>query len=351
MGVPVVAACLTAQALGPVLDPIHWEDLFGSLGGGARRLLFRRRACCAFPALLRLQLGALFLLRRERTANPNLTPLPQAIRACGAPRHWRGLKPPTEPMVVSLSGAWSQACSRPGSSQLHQGPRMQPLKGPLARPLRAPRLRAAVAAEDQGVEDASSYYSLLGLSPAATPAEIKTAYRSLMRDFHPDKSTDEGNPLLSPPLSSFSPPPPDGLAGLPACRRSRLRRLPERYIRGKEEGEERGGGEDAFFVWEGRPPSFQNPTPLPACLQTLLDPDRRAAYDLIAGFECACLQSVCLAALAAPVGADDSTRAGPGVSAVQCGWHQPLHGPHRAVARGDGLCGRGALRGPGLRAL
>lgn len=117
--------------------------------------------------------------------------------------------------MVSLSGAWSQAASRTCSAS-HQGPRLQASEGPLAGPQRTALLRAAVAgprlqgarggplagprrvmrlraavAEDMGVEDASSYYSLLGISPSATQAEVKTAYRALMRDFHPDKSNDD----------------------------------------------------------------------------------------------------------------------------------------------------------------
>jgi DnaJ like chaperone protein len=46
-----------------------------------------------------------------------------------------------------------------------------------------------------GERDDSFYYSVLGLTPNATHAEIKKAYRNLMRQYHPDKVASLGADL------------------------------------------------------------------------------------------------------------------------------------------------------------
>lgn len=39
-------------------------------------------------------------------------------------------------------------------------------------------------------QEQSDYYSILGITPTASPADIKRAYRRLMKDWHPDQSND-----------------------------------------------------------------------------------------------------------------------------------------------------------------
>lgn len=52
-----------------------------------------------------------------------------------------------------------------------------------------------VAAPDQDIiaDEASDYYSLLGLGHTATSSQIKRAYRKYMKEYHPDQSNDEDN--------------------------------------------------------------------------------------------------------------------------------------------------------------
>ena len=42
-------------------------------------------------------------------------------------------------------------------------------------------------------ENEGDYYSILGIAPSASNADIKKAYRRLMKDWHPDQSNDEEN--------------------------------------------------------------------------------------------------------------------------------------------------------------
>ncbi|MBR9975556.1 MAG: DnaJ domain-containing protein [Bacteroidetes bacterium] len=46
-----------------------------------------------------------------------------------------------------------------------------------------------------GERDDSHYYSVLGLAPSATEAEIKKAYRKLMSQYHPDRVATLGEDL------------------------------------------------------------------------------------------------------------------------------------------------------------
>lgn len=46
-----------------------------------------------------------------------------------------------------------------------------------------------------GEKDDSHYYSVLGLAPSATEAEIKKAYRRLMSQYHPDRVATLGEDL------------------------------------------------------------------------------------------------------------------------------------------------------------
>ena len=41
--------------------------------------------------------------------------------------------------------------------------------------------------EEKGEQGGGDFYSILGVSPQATKQEIKAAYRSLMKDVHPDQ--------------------------------------------------------------------------------------------------------------------------------------------------------------------
>lgn len=65
-----------------------------------------------------------------------------------------------------------------------------------AAPHRGLTARAAFA-EAESAEDLTysegqgDYYSILGVGPTATPADIKKAYRRLMKDWHPDQSNDD----------------------------------------------------------------------------------------------------------------------------------------------------------------
>jgi DnaJ-domain-containing protein 1 len=45
--------------------------------------------------------------------------------------------------------------------------------------------------EDVCAIDADNFYDILGVSPAASTRQIKTAYKLMMKDFHPDLSGDE----------------------------------------------------------------------------------------------------------------------------------------------------------------
>lgn len=89
-----------------------------------------------------------------------------------------------------------EPCARPPSTAT-SFPREPALS--LLRPVNsnAPRrsFAAHVATNDINTEyevntDQGDYYSILGLTPAATPKEIKASYRKVMKDYHPDLSND-----------------------------------------------------------------------------------------------------------------------------------------------------------------
>lgn len=94
-------------------------------------------------------------------------------------------------MITQRSGlpsGYRATCSvRPGCCKWG-GP--VPRKGLGATPPPHRRSDAMIARVAQDVQSASAehadYYSLLGVSPTADDATIKKAYRTVMRDFHPD---------------------------------------------------------------------------------------------------------------------------------------------------------------------
>ena len=57
-------------------------------------------------------------------------------------------------------------------------------------PARQPVL-VRVAAEYQSADTQDDYYSILGVAPNADVAQVKRAYRAMMREYHPDMSQDE----------------------------------------------------------------------------------------------------------------------------------------------------------------
>ncbi|CBQ70738.1 related to Acetylcholinesterase precursor [Sporisorium reilianum SRZ2] len=67
--------------------------------------------------------------------------------------------------------------------------KMLPLYGVKVAETRSAGQSSATAAED------ASLYATLGVKPTATPAEIRTAYLSLVRQHHPDKLQQQGTPV------------------------------------------------------------------------------------------------------------------------------------------------------------
>ncbi|KAG2482476.1 hypothetical protein HYH03_018583 [Edaphochlamys debaryana] len=88
--------------------------------------------------------------------------------------HRTGLGPPAS----CRSAARSHACRVP-ATQAHPRPVLAPRSSVVAR------ARAGAVAEVDlfGGED---FYTILGLSPAAEASDIRRAYRTMMREFHPD---------------------------------------------------------------------------------------------------------------------------------------------------------------------
>ena len=56
----------------------------------------------------------------------------------------------------------------------------------------------------RGSDDCTEYYSLLGLAPAATPEELRRAWRKLSLERHPDKLAQRGKVCSAQDVEAFS---------------------------------------------------------------------------------------------------------------------------------------------------